>query len=157
MAQSEMLCLSRKAARRDHVIFFVSTPIHHRLIGAAEARHSLDQRVEHRLEIDGRAADSLEHVCGGGLPLQGFLGLVEQPRVFDSDHCLIGEGGQKLDLLVIKRPNSDTAYDKYSNRVAFAKKWNAEVRAKTAQSLRLQETVIRVSENVRDLNRLALQ
>jgi hypothetical protein len=71
--------------------------------------------------------------------LEGFLEiaclglhLLKQARVLDGDHGLIGEGGQKLDPLVIKRLNNDTAYDKYSNRVAFAKKRNAEVRAKTA-------------------------
>ena len=29
-----------------------------------------DQRIEHRLQIEGRAADDLEHVGGGGLLLQ---------------------------------------------------------------------------------------
>jgi len=31
-----------------------------------------DQRVEHGLEVEGRAADDLEHVGGGGLLLQRF-------------------------------------------------------------------------------------
>ena len=40
------------------------------MIGLAQARRRFDQRVEHRLQIEGRAADDLEHLGGGGLLLQ---------------------------------------------------------------------------------------
>ena len=33
------------------------------------------------------------------------LHLVEQPRVLDRDHRLVGEGGDQLDLLVGERPH----------------------------------------------------
>src|SRR4029453_7761874 len=36
----------------------------------AKPRRRLGQRIEHWLEIEGRAADGLEHVGGGGLLLQ---------------------------------------------------------------------------------------
>ena len=62
-----------------------------RHIRLAQARGRLDQRVEHRLQIERRAADDLEHVGGGGLLLQGFAQLVEQPRVLDGDDRLGGE------------------------------------------------------------------
>jgi len=39
------------------------------MVGAAETRHRLHQRVENRLEVDGGAADDLEHVSGSGLLL----------------------------------------------------------------------------------------
>ena len=51
----------------------------------------LNQRVEYRLQIEGRAADDLEHVGGRGLLLQRFAQLVEQPRVLYGDDGLIGE------------------------------------------------------------------
>ena len=70
MSEDEFLCLRRKAARRDQVILVISSAVHQRLVGAAEAHHRLHQRVEHRLEVDRRAADDLEHVGGGGLLLQ---------------------------------------------------------------------------------------
>ena len=38
--------------------------------GFAQLRRRFDQRVEHRLQVEGRAADDLEHVGGGGLLLQ---------------------------------------------------------------------------------------
>ena len=65
----------------------------------------LDQRIEHGLQIEGRAADDLEHVGGGGLLLQRFAQLVEQPRVLDGDDGLVGEGGDQLDLLVGEGPH----------------------------------------------------
>ena len=38
----------------------------------AQPGRQFDQRVEHGLQIEGRAADHLEHVGGGGLLLQRF-------------------------------------------------------------------------------------
>ena len=45
------------------------------IVGACLPRRAappIDQRVEHGLQIEGRAADDLEHVGGGGLLLQQF-------------------------------------------------------------------------------------
>src|SRR5262249_51411318 len=67
---------------------------HH--VGLAQPRRRLDERIEHCLQIEGRAADHLEHVSGGGLLLQRLaqfartrLRLIEQSRVLNRDHCLI--------------------------------------------------------------------
>jgi len=40
----------------------------------------------------------LQHIRRRGLPLQRFPGFVEQPRVLDRDHRLIGESSQEIDL-----------------------------------------------------------
>ena len=65
------------------------------LVRVAEPRRRLDQRIQHGLQIESRAADHLEHVGGGGLLLQQFdsrvAQLVEQPRVLDGDDGLVGE------------------------------------------------------------------
>ena len=60
-------------------------------------------------KVERRAADDLEHVGGGGLLLQRFaevarfrLHLVEQPRILDRDHGLVGEGLEQGELLVRK-------------------------------------------------------
>ena len=57
------------------------------------------KRVEHGLQIEGRAADDLQHVGGRGLLLQRFReiararpDLFEQAHVLDRDDGLIGEG-----------------------------------------------------------------
>ena len=52
------------------------------------------------LQIEGRAADDLEHVGGGGLLLQQFAQLVEQAGILDGDDGLVGEILDQLDLLV---------------------------------------------------------
>src|SRR5262249_19015370 len=37
--------------------------------------------------------------------IRALAQLIEQPRIFDGDDCLLGEITDKLDLLVIKRPH----------------------------------------------------
>ena len=75
------------------------------LVRLAQASSRLHQRIEYRLQIEGRAADDLEHVGGGGLLLQRFAQLVEQPRVLDGDDGLGGEVRDQRDLLVGERAN----------------------------------------------------
>src|SRR5262249_22660516 len=50
---NELLSLRRKAARCDQGITTISPPKHRCLGRAAETRHSLHQRLKHRLELDG--------------------------------------------------------------------------------------------------------
>src|SRR5262245_43187102 len=82
------------------------------VIRLAQMRRRLDQSVKHRLQIEGRAADDLEHVGGGGLLLQRFgeiacarLQLVEQPCVLNRYYGLIGECRQERDLARCERSN----------------------------------------------------
>ena len=82
---------------------------------AAELRRRFDQRVEHRLQIESRAADHLEHVGGGGLLLQRFAQLVDQACIFDRDSGLIGKGPHQSNLrfrerLHLATPYTDDAY-----------------------------------------------
>ena len=78
---------------------------------AVEARHvpcrrrtariaRSSDRVEHRLHVRGDLADDPADLRRRRLPLERFLGLVEQAHVLDRDHRLVGEGLQQLDLLV---------------------------------------------------------
>jgi hypothetical protein len=69
-----------------------------RHIRIAEPRRRFDQRVEHSLQVEGGAADNLEHVSSSGLLLQGFGEVVsalaqflEQAGVLYGDDCLVGE------------------------------------------------------------------
>src|SRR5262249_52943227 len=45
--------------------------------GIAEATRRFSERIEHRLQVEGRAADDLEHVGSCGLLLQRLAQLVE--------------------------------------------------------------------------------
>src|SRR5262249_41664661 len=74
-------------------------------VRVAEAHCRLDQRIEHRFQIEGRAADHLEDVGCGSLLLERLAQLVEQPRVLDGNDGLIGEISVQCDLLVGEGPN----------------------------------------------------
>ena len=92
----------------------------------AQPRRRLDQRVEHRLQIEGRAADDLEHVGGGGLLLQRFAQLVEQAGVLDGDDGLVGEILHQLDLLVGERPHLLTIDDDGADQLVVLEHWYAD-------------------------------
>jgi hypothetical protein len=66
------------------------------LLGRAKLRRVFDQSFENRLEIEGRAADDLEHVGGGRLLRQRFAQLIEEARVLDGDDGLGGEHLQQV-------------------------------------------------------------
>ena|SRR6266480_3921107 len=79
-------------------------------LGVTETCCGFDERVEHRLKIERRAADNLQHVGGRSLLPQGFaefatarLHRVEQAHILNSDHRLVGERFQQLDMAGGKR------------------------------------------------------
>ena len=70
-----------------------------RISRIAKLVRAIDNGLEDRRNIGRRRCDNLQHVGGRGLLLQGFLEiaglglhLVEQARIFDCDHGLVGEG-----------------------------------------------------------------
>ena len=94
-SHSELACDSHSSPQDGRLPPLGRADVRH--IGIAQPRGRLDQRIEHRLQIEGRAADDLEHVGGGGLLLQrleivGALAqLVEQARVLDGDDGLLAK------------------------------------------------------------------
>ena len=75
-------------------------------VRAAEFDGGGDQRVEHRLQVERRPADDLQHVGRRGLQLQQAserssvlrLNLFEQADVLDRDDGLVGKRSDELDL-----------------------------------------------------------
>jgi hypothetical protein len=111
-ASKYRLVLGRLARGCHHPVSVVSAVVDRRAIGVAEPRSGLRDGLEHRLDIESRAADDLEHVAGRGLVFERFLQvagallqLAEQPRILHRDHRLGGEILQQRDLLVRKRPH----------------------------------------------------
>ena len=104
--------------------------VDHGLIGIAKPGGGLDHRIQHRLQIEGRAADDLQHVAGRGLVFQRFLkigraGLQRAIRLgaADRDHRLLGEGLQQFDLAVGeaaggRRSNGDRAHAHCPSRIS---------------------------------------
>src|SRR5215475_4822355 len=134
------------------------------LVSIALARSCFNQRIKNRLQVKGGAADELEHIGGGGLLLKRFgkipcsrLHLFKQPNVLDCDHCLVGEGFNKLDLLLVERLWRTTHYQNYSNRRSFSQKWHPQRSAKADYFLNLQISVFWVCQHVRNVDGFALQ
>src|SRR5262249_4456688 len=137
----------------------VLLPSYRRVVGAAKAASRFNERLQHRLEIESRAADHLEHIGGGGLLVQrpaqlarARLHLVEQPHVLDRDHRLIGERGHQLDLLVGKWAHRASHQHDHANRLAFTQQRNTEHRTVVADLRWLYKLVFRIGENVGYLN-----
>jgi hypothetical protein len=75
-------------------------------VGAAQPDRTFRHRLEHRPQIERRAADDIEDLRRRRLLLQRFgeIGsplaqFVEQPHVLNGDSGLISEGRHQLDLL----------------------------------------------------------
>ena len=82
---------------RNHSVPFAESQ--HHVIDPTNPRGALDDGVEDRLHVRGRAADDAEHLGRRGLMLQrlaqfrvALLDLLEQPHVLDGDDRLVGEG-----------------------------------------------------------------
>src|SRR5262249_61746415 len=78
--------------------------------GLTQPHRVLDQRLQDRLEVEGRAADDLEYLAGGRLLLQGLgqlavagLQLLEEAHVLDGDRGLGRERLQERNLLIRER------------------------------------------------------
>jgi hypothetical protein len=92
----------------------------------------LDERIEDSLKIEGRAADHLEHIGGGGLLLQGLPQLVEEARVLDRDDGLGGEVRDQRDLLVGKGAHFLPVDADYADQLVVLHHGNSQRGPKTA-------------------------
>ncbi len=103
--------------------------------------HPVDQpgagssdRVEHRLRVVRRTADDTQDLGGRRLPLQGLLGLVEQPHVLDRDHGLVGKGRHQADLAGGKGPGPRARDADRPNRLAVPDHRHGEHTAKAPRA-----------------------
>ena len=134
------------------------------MIGVTEPCRGFDQCIEHRLQIERRTADDLEHICGRGLLLQKFrqvfrarLHFIEQPHVFDGDHGLIGEGGYEFDLLVCKRRNIRPTERNHPNRCALTQQGYAEHCTKATAFDGFTPGVFRIDGRIRNMDHPSLE
>ena len=72
-------------------------------IGFAKSGCRLQRAYRAPPAVEGRSADNLEHVGGGGLLLQRFAQFAEQPHILDGDDGLGGKVFDQLDLLFGER------------------------------------------------------
>ena len=93
--------------------------------GVAEAGGRFGEGVEHRLQIEGRAADDLQHVAGRGLVFERLLEVVGASLQFaiglgagDGDDRLLGKGLQQCDLAVREAADLSTTQRHRADRRA---------------------------------------
>ena len=84
------------AERARHMDLLAVVAENPAIAGVGQARGTLGDDVEHRLDVGRRFADHLQHFGRRRLPLERLLGLVEQPHVLDRDDGLVGEGLQEI-------------------------------------------------------------
>jgi len=90
------------------------------LVGVAKPRRRVDQRLQNSFQVEGGAADDLEHVGRGGLLLQRLAQFVEQARVLDCDDGLRGEIRHQLDLLIGEGPNLGAVDGDGANQIVLS-------------------------------------
>src|SRR5262245_37267436 len=82
------------------------------IVRVTKVRSRLYERLQHGRQIEGRAADDLEHIRSSDLLLQRFTQLVQQARVLDRDDSLVCEVLDQIDLLIDERAHLLTKYCK---------------------------------------------
>src|SRR5262249_6745625 len=124
----------------------------------AQPRGGLDEGVEHWLQVEGRAADDLEHVAGRGLVFERFfevararLQFAEQPRVLHRDDRLVGEGAHQLDLPLGERLYPSARQHDDTDWRVFAQQRYTQGRSLLCHLDRLAQAVFRIACAVRDL------
>src|SRR4029077_19785041 len=116
-----------------------------------------DQRLQNRTQIESRPADHFQNVGSCRLLLQRLPQFLEQPRILDRDHRLIGKSAGEFDLFVCKRFNAGTVDDEDADERVLTQERNAKHRAVALNPLSFQVGVFRILQHVTDLNRPALQ
>ena len=107
-----------------------------RTVGVAQPRRGFEQRVEHRLQVESRATDDLQHLAGRGLVFERFLQIARAiahsfssrafsiamtacAAKFSSSAICLSENGHFLTVNI----------DETQNRVVFTTVTTSEVRA----------------------------
>src|SRR5215468_4485478 len=134
------------------------------VIGIAQARRRLDQRIKHPLQIEGRPADDLQDVGGGRLLFQSLcqlarprLHLLEQPRVLDSDDGLVCKDRHQLDLSRREGRNPRAIQREQAHRPAIAHERYAQHAARARDAREVTVGVRGVFHRIRDVHRPAFR
>src|SRR5262245_37005341 len=130
-------------------------------LGSANLYRVRQNGFKHRLKFAGRARDDPQYLAGRGLLLQRLgqfararLHFVEQTHVLNRDHGLVGESGDKLDLLLGERTDGRTLQYDHSDSGSVANERNAKCRANARA---VPQRVIWISLNVHDVNHFSFE
>jgi hypothetical protein len=85
------------------------------------------------------------------------LDFIEQPHILDRDCCLIGKGSGQFNLPFREWPHLGAGQYQHAERHALAQHGDSEDGPKVSQLLGLCEGVVRVGQDVGDMNDFAFQ
>jgi len=95
------------------------------LVRVAQPRGGFNERIQHWLQVEGRAADDLEDIACRSLVFERFFEIararvqfVEQPDILDRNDGLIGEGLEQIDLRLQKRRDLAAHHGDRPDRIA---------------------------------------
>src|SRR6516162_1990469 len=104
-------------------------------VGITQPGGRFDEGIQHRLQIEGRAADDFQHLRRGGLLFKrlaefarALLLRLEQPNVLDRNCRLIGKGRQQRDVLLLEWPHFGAANQDVAERAALTNQRHREGR-----------------------------
>src|SRR6266480_3850815 len=81
----------------------------------------------------------------------------EQANVLDRNHCLVGEGGDQLDLPLGERINPGTCQKQNPDRSSLTQERNTERGAIVSDQYEAAQIILRISLNIEDVNRFCLK
>ena len=109
------------------------------MVRMTDGDRRVDDRLQHRRDVEGRSADHVEDVAGRGLSLERLPRFVEQSDVLDRDRRLVREGLHELDLPVGKRHRLASAEDDGTERPVLHDQRCRQDRALARTSVRERE------------------
>jgi hypothetical protein len=119
----------------------------------AERGRTLENRIEHRLQVRRRAGDDPQDLAGPRLLLQSLLRLVEQPHILDGDDGLVGEDLEQGDLPAGEEPSFCAAEADRADRHTLPHQRHAELRpsAMLPRDLAAPRKLVRLALQVNDV------
>ena len=144
----------------------VRDKVHDSEFGLANPRRVLEHLLKYGLDIIRKHADEFENFGCRTLLIEGFLKiagfglhLVEQPRVLDRDHRLVGEVLDKLNLSLSEWSHLLAVDDDRPNQRALLEHWNGEKGSRSClldgnDSQGLTFSVCRIGFEIRDMLKL---
>ena len=157
MILSELPVVFRKTMAGGQVIGFVLAKVDESAFGFAQPGRRLDQSVENRLQVERRAADDLENIGGGGLLLERLTQLLQQTRIFDRDHRLVGKRLHQLDLPGAERARFSTLQGEDADNGPLPHQRHGQPRAHADKVLQPRTVIFGVSHHVRNVHRAAFE
>ncbi len=127
------------------------------VVGVTQRHGTGDDGIEHVLQVKRRAAHRLQHVTDGRLPLHRLMLLPHQARQAHGDAGLSREDGNGRDLLVVERVDAVPPEAHHADDVVVHDDRQPQDRPVPGQALTLPPAVLRVGQNVVDVDRASLE